>query len=217
MDYKAEWCARIALFATLFFFIVMYVAFPFIQPELNPLYRFGSEYAVGPMGWLMKLNFFVWGGGLFAFALGMAIGVDSKARSRIAVVLFMLAGVGVFLSGVFDSNLQVLNENPPPRWIEPPSSRENTLHAIAGLVTFFSLMSGAGLVARRLRIEGRLNGVYRWLRVLSWLLPVAFVCFVAAFIPNGLGGLGQRIFIGLVLLWVILAARGLQKGAFVPQ
>ena len=51
--------ARIAMVATVFYFFVMYVAFVFIQPELNPMYRFGSEYAVGRMGWLMKLAFFV--------------------------------------------------------------------------------------------------------------------------------------------------------------
>lgn len=34
-----------------------------MMAELNPLYRYGSEYSVGRMGWLMKLAFWVWGGG----------------------------------------------------------------------------------------------------------------------------------------------------------
>lgn len=37
--------ARIAIAATVFYAFVMYVAFAFIQPELNPLYRYGSEYS----------------------------------------------------------------------------------------------------------------------------------------------------------------------------
>lgn len=214
MDSNAIGYARFAIAATAFFFVVMYIGFLFIQPELNPLYRYGSEYAVGRAGWLMKLNFFVWGAGLFAFAVAMAKGLDPDAKSRVAIVLFMLAGVGIFLSGIFDSDLQVQNPDPPPLWIEPPPSGEQIRHAVAGLVAFFCLMPGAGLVSRRLRVAGRLSGSYRWLRPLSWLMPVAFIAMVVGFHPLGLAGLGQRIFLAVVLTWVILAARGLAKGAF---
>ena len=214
MDPRAIWLARIAMWATIFFFVVMFVAFVFIQPELNPLYRFGSEYAVGRMGWLMKLNFFVWGAGLIAFALSMAYGLDSDAKSRIAIILFVLAGAGIFLSGVFDSDLQVLNENPPPKWIEPAPSDEQILHIIVGLAAFFCLFPGAGLVTRRLRIADRLSGKYRLLRPISWLLPVMF--FVSFFVFHSVGyvGLGQRIALIFIFAWVILAARGMEKGAF---
>lgn len=214
MDPRAIWLARIATWTTIFFFIVMFVAFVFIQPELNPLYRFGSEYAVGRGGWLMKLNFFVWGAGLAVFALAMAYGLDSDAKSRIGIVLFVLAGAGIFLSGVFDSDLQVLNENPPPKWIEPPASDEQILHMIVGLVAFFSLFPGAGLVSRRLRIADRLSGKYKLLRPLSWLLPVMFFASFFVFHSLGLVGLGQRIALVFIFAWVILAARGLEKGAF---
>ena len=40
---------RITIAGTVFFFSVMYIAFVFIQPELNPIHRFGSEYSVGRM------------------------------------------------------------------------------------------------------------------------------------------------------------------------
>jgi len=215
MESRVVWYSRIAGGGTIFMFVVMYVAFLFIQPELNPLYRFGSEYAVGRMGWLMKLAFFCWGAALFAFALAMAKGLDREVRSRIAILLFLLAGVGVSFSGVFDSDLQILNENPPPRWVEPPAaSDEQIRHALGGLIAFFSIMPGAILVSRRLRAAGKLHGRYRWLPLLSWLLPVAFVSMVAVFIPIGLAGLGQRIFLALVFIWVVVVARGLEKGAF---
>ena len=75
-------------------------------------------------------------------------------------------------------------------------------------------MPGAGLVSRRLRIAGRLHGGYRWLRYLSWLVPAAFIAMFAVFAPYGLTGLGQRIFLALFFLWLIIAARGLETGAF---
>ena len=217
MDPKTVWLARIAMWATILFFVVMFVAFIFIQPELNPLYRFGSEYAVGRMGWLMKLNFFIWGAGLAALGLAMAYGLDSDAKSRVAIVLFILAGAGIFLSGIFDSDLQVLNKNPPPKWIEAPASDEQIKHILVGLVGFFSLFTGAGLVSRRLRIANRLYGEYKLLRPLSWLLPIVFFGTFFIFQALGLVGLGQRISLIFIFAWVILAARGLEKGAFLSK
>lgn len=217
MDSRTVWLARTAMWATIWMFLVMFVAFVFIQPELNPLHRFGSEYAVGRMGWLMKLNFFVWGTGLAALGLAMAYGLDPDAKSRVAIVLFILAGAGIFLSGIFDTDLQVLNENPPPKWIEGPASDEHKLHVVVGIIAFFSLFAGAGLATRRLRIANRLHGKYRFLRPLSWLLPIVFFVALFTFQSLGLVGLGQRIALVFIFAWVLLAARGLEKGAFLTS
>jgi Protein of unknown function (DUF998) len=206
--------ARIAMLGTLFFAVVMYVAFVFIQPELNPVYRFGSEYSVGRMGWLMKVAFFVWGGGLLALALAMAKGLDTASRSETAIILFAVGGVGIFVAGVFDSDLQVLNENPPPIWVEAPASDEQLLHDAAGMAGLLSLMAAAGFATRRLRRAGRLGSKYRTLRLLSWLTPAAFVAFAFFFVSYGLAGLGQRVFLALMFAWQIIAARGLATGVF---
>lgn len=96
----------------------------------------------------------------------------------------------------------------------PPPSDEQILHAAAGLVAFFGLVPGAGLVSCRLRVAGRLSGSYRWLRPLSWLMPVRFIAMAVVFHPRGFAGLGQRIFLVLAFTWVILAARGLAEVPF---
>lgn len=205
--------ARMSWSATVFYAFVLYVAFAFIQPELNPLHRFGSEYAVGRMGWLMKLAFFVWGGGLVALGLAMAKGLDAAARSNTAIVLFLIGGIGVFLAGVFDADMQIPNPEPPPAWIEAPPSPEQRLHGAAGSLGLLSLMAAAGLASRRLRIAGRLGFRYRSLRALAWLTPVAFVAFIVS-VPFGLAGLGQRIFLAVLFAWQLLAAWGISVGAF---
>lgn len=214
MPPRAVFSARIAMAGTLLFFVVVYVAFLFIQPELDPLYRFGSEYAVGRLGWLMKTAFFCWGAGILAFVVALASGLDREVRSWVGIALFAIGAIGIFMSGIFDSDLMVPNPNPPPEWIEPPPSDEQKLHAVGGLLAFFAMMPGAGLVSRRLRLAGRLRGGYRWLRYLSWLTPAAFVAFAVVFIPAGFAGLGQRIFLALLLAWLLLAARGVEKGEF---
>lgn len=214
MDPGPRLLARASIAGSAFFVVVMYVAFLFIQPELNPLYRYGSEYVVGRMGWLMKTAFFVWGTGLVAFALAKATGLDREARSHAGIALFAIAAVGVFVAGTFDSDLQVLNPAPPPFWIEPPASDAQQLHALGGMVAFFAIMPGAGLVSRRLRRAGRLRGPYRWLRPLSWLTFALFIAFAFGFASMGLAGLGQRLFLGALFTWLLMAGWGLGSGAF---
>jgi hypothetical protein len=209
--------ARVAMAGMLFFVFVMYIAFVFIQPELNPLYRFGSEYSAGRMGWLMKLAFFLWGGGLLALALAMAKGLDTAARSRTAIIHFVFAGFGVAFAGLFDSDLQVLNEDPPPVWVETPPSDEQMLHDAGGFVGLISQMVAAGFATRRLRLAGRLGPKYLILRVLSWFTPAAFIAFALFFVSYGLAGLGQRIFLAMMFAWQIIAAHGLATGAFASR
>ena len=206
--------ARTAIAGVLFYAFIMYGAFVLIQPELNPLYRYGSEYAVGRMGWLMKLAFFVWAGGLVALAYSMAKGLDARSRSIAAIVLMVIGAIGVFLAGVYDSDLQVLNENPPPLWIEGPASNEQVVHAASGMVGLLSLMIGAGFASRRLRLAGHLRSVYRSLRWLSWATPGAFIAFGTLFVSYGYAGLGQRIFLALMFCWQVIMAWGISSSAF---
>jgi hypothetical protein len=58
------------------------------SPSLNPIYRFGSEYSAGRMGWLMKLAFFVWGGALLALALAMARGLAGLGQRVFLAFMF---------------------------------------------------------------------------------------------------------------------------------
>lgn len=206
--------ARVAVAGTVFFGVVMYVAFVFIQPDLSPLHRFGSEYAVGPMGWLMKAAFFAWAAGVLSLAIAMEKGLDPVARSRAAVALLGLAAAGLVVAGTFDADLQVRNADPPPLWVEPPPSDEQILHIVGSFAFFVSLMLGAGLASRRLRLAGRLRGAYRALRVLSWAAPLTFVAFATYFVPQGLAGLGQRIFLLVLFAWVVMFARGVGTGVF---
>lgn len=207
--------ARLAFTGTLFYAVVMYVAFALIQPDLNPLYRYGSEYSVGRLGWLMKLAFFVWGGGMVALAVALARGLDARARSIPAIVLLAVGGAGVFTAGVFDADLQALNADPPPVWVERPPSTEQMVHGAAGSVGLLSLMAAAGFATRRLRRAGRLRSTYRALRILAWLAPIVFFVFLVL-VSYGFAGLGQRVFLGLMFAWQLLAAWGLAGGAFTP-
>lgn len=184
-------------------FVVIMSAFHFIQPELNPLTRFGSEYVAGRAGWLMNLAFFCFAGGLFSIAYAFRRGLTPPARSRAGEILLLLAGAGILGSGIFDAHLQ-----------GDPIGLESELHSVAGLLAFVTLIPATIVYSRRLRSAGRLKGRYRYLRPLSWAVALFFLASLFLFGPLQLVGLGQRLFLSVLFAWLILATRGLQTGAF---
>lgn len=184
-------------------FSLILVAFHFIQPELDPLERYGSEYAIGRMGWLMNLAFLALTAAIAGLAMALRRGLDSPARSRAGVVLLWISLPGVLGSGLFDADPQGLAMT----W-------HGIAHALAGLLFFFCLMPAMILLSRRLGRSDRLRAGYRALPALAWVVPVLFVAMLFVFEPRGLVGLGQRIFLASTVAWLLLAAQGLRAGAF---
>jgi hypothetical membrane protein len=66
-------------------------------PGYEPAYHTGSELELGERGWIQRINFFVMGAGVFAFA----IGVQRSLNSTIGAVLLALFGIGLLIAGVF--------------------------------------------------------------------------------------------------------------------
>ena len=204
VDKKNQIGSTFAIIGFSMFILIMF-AFHFIQPELNPLKRFGSEYVAGRLGWIMNLAFFCFAGGVFSLAYAFNRELQYPAKSRAGEFLLILAGIGILGSGIFDAHLQ-----------GEPIDLESELHSISGLLAFLSMIPAMFVFSRRLRFAGRLKGSYRYLRELSWVVALSFFFMLFVFGPLELVGLGQRIFLGAIFTWLILAARGIQSGAFRP-
>lgn len=183
-------------------FIAIYVAFHFIQPELDPLRRFGSEYAAGRAGWLMVIAFFALAVGLAAQAWAFERALR-PARSRAATVLFLIGAVGTVGSGVFTADLQGTGV-----------TRSGILHDLSGFVMFLSLIPAILILSHRLRRHGRLRGGYRALLPVAWLV---LALFLAALFLIPLPGLGQRLFLAAFFAWLLVTAAGLRAGAFARE
>ena len=182
-------------------FIAIMTAFHFIQPELNPLERFGSEYVLGRLGWMMNVAFVSFGTGLVAFALALGCALRPAVRSRAGQILFAITALGILGSGLFsaDPNGQAESWN-------------GIGHAIAGLVAFLSMLPAMVIVSWRLHRVNALAGGYRVLRLLSWVNVVLFLASLFLFEPLGLAGLGQRIFLIGMFAWLLIVAEGIRSG-----
>jgi len=141
-------------------FVTIMAAFHFIQPELNPVTTFGSQYALGQMGWLMNVGSLAFATGVAALALAFVRVQDS---SRAGNVLLGSSAFGLLIGGLF-------NVDPPGA--EPTPS--GLVHLLAGLLTFLCMIPAAILLSRGLNLVDRLRGGYRMLHGLSWLAALLF-------------------------------------------
>jgi hypothetical membrane protein len=171
-----------------------------------------SDYAVGPYGFLMSFNFVL--RGLFSLALVAALyrGLGSQARSRAGLVLLVVWAVGAFLLAVFPTDVG------PGR-----PSLSGGVHALVALTAFLCAVVGELLVSLRFAREDRFAALRLPAVVISGLAVPALVAFVVAgFEAEGPGlggalgnafGLLKRVFLGLILLWMVVVAFRLRSYA----
>jgi Protein of unknown function (DUF998) len=86
--------ATIALVGVAYFAVVI-VVLHFLRPDLNPIRRPTSEYAVGQYGFLMISAFFSMSLASFALVIGLYQGVSQRARSPIGLAFLGIWAVGV--------------------------------------------------------------------------------------------------------------------------
>lgn len=187
-------------------FVLLVVVMGFIHPGYSHLTNFISDLGAldAPMPYVQRLNFFQFGIGIAALAWGLYLGMEQP--SRVALVLQVVIGVGIFLSGIF------------PGHSNDPGSRESMLHNVVGIPAFLMIM----LVPLVVGLRFRRSEVWRDLSTFSMsMTPVLVSLFVlmarADPSPTGNPGLFQRLFIGTWLLWMVMIARRLYRLEDEPQ
>jgi hypothetical protein len=171
-----------------------------LRPDLDPTWRFVSEYALGPLGFVMTLAFLA----IAAASAALVVVMWGQARTvtgRIGAVLAAISGLGMLISAAF-----------PTDPITTPADEftlSGTLHAVGGqlnLTPFAILFLTIGL--RR---------AHDWRPVLPALWAIVAVAlavtvgFIATTATDGFGpgvltALFGRGMLAAYLAWVILAA-----------
>ena len=161
-----------------------------LRTDFNPAYRYLSEYARGPYGVLMTSTFFVLSAGSFALFLGLCRSVASWPRFVPGLVLWFTWAFAVFLAGIYTSDLQ-----------GTPHTRIGRIHDQMGMIAFPSATFALLLLSLTLRREKQWRSVWRPAVFLSVLALVSFLS-LDRFGQRNLGGLDQRIFLAVTLIWM---------------
>src|ERR1051326_6196203 len=96
-------------------FLTLLVSLHFLEPEIDPSWRWISEFALGRVGWLMSVAFFCWGGAMLAllFTLWPSLrGLDGWiSRVWLALISAALVGAGLFVTDPTDATESTLTGN----------------------------------------------------------------------------------------------------------
>jgi hypothetical membrane protein len=180
--------------------IVVYVAIDvllaFLRPGYSLLYNAESDYGRGPWYWVMDLNF------LLRCALSLAIAAalyrvirpDGRTRSGLALLV-----TWAICSGL----LAFFADDPEGT----PQHGSGVVHVILAVIAFTCITIGTILISAALRSDPAWRRTAPVLLALSIAGAVAYLLLgTATKHHHAPGGLYERIFLGLELLWIAVAA-----------
>ena len=175
------------------YFAFAIVALHFLRPDLNPLSRPTSEYAVGEYGFLMSTAFFSMSVASFSLLIGLYKGVPKPAQSRIGLILLGVWGTGVLVAMMFPINREGTD-----------LTTVNIIHRTNGPLIFLCLSVGAVLISRRVRLDDKWQSFYRTALTLSLImLALFFITGANIAAKSGFEGLCQRTFLLVFVTWFI--------------
>jgi hypothetical membrane protein len=179
-------------------YVVVDVVLQFLPPHYSPLTQAESDLAVGPLGWIMSINFF--GRGITSGALIVAIGMTEPQtpQRRAGAALLAVAGFCSALIAFFPTDI------PNGEGISP-STAHGVIH-IAGATSGFVLALAAFWLLT-FWAPARSRASIAFLAVATGGLVFLAVSIVA--IP-GVLGLAERICLLGILGWVFVVATRLR-------
>jgi hypothetical membrane protein len=173
------------------------VALVFLRPRFSVLHNAESDYgSKGRYAWLMDVNFVVRCIASLMVVRALATAADDGRRLRAGLTLLVVWSVASGLLAFFPD--------------DPVGTKTHGLAkvhlALAG-IAFVAVALGTRIVTRALRAEQEWRPVIAPLAVLSWgaLVPILLLGR-SHFRPHSLGGLFEKVFLAIELLWLMTAA-----------
>jgi hypothetical membrane protein len=192
---SAKRLARLTL-AGVAVYVAIDVLLAFLRPKYSLLYNADSDYGRGPWYWVMDINF------LLRCALSLAIAgalyrtVRLDGRTR--------AGLALLVTWAICSGLLAFFADDPEG---TPVTGSGVVHVVLALIAFTCITIGAILISASLRSDPAWRPAARLLLAVSVAGALAYLVLGAPHKHyHAPSGLYERIFLGLELLWMAVAA-----------
>jgi hypothetical membrane protein len=202
-----------SVFLTVAALVVLYAVLDVVAqslpPHYSPISQAESDLAVGPYGYVMTINFVVRGllSLLFLGALARALRASGSRWTDLGAGFALTAawGVGAFLLAAFPTDVPAT-----------PVSWHGEIHLVVAAIAFLAGAFGVLLLALRFS-EHRVLAAEA-----DWAIPLGVLAVLLCFVELGLpfvaphlaarvGGVTERLFLGSVLLWILLASLRLAR------
>jgi len=196
--WRDRWVAWFAVFAIagVIYFIMAVVILHVLRPDLNPVTHAVSNYSVGPSGFLMTSAFFALALSECALACGLAGSLGPGRRARASVILLNLAAVGLVVTGLFRSDVNVPH---------PPASASALVHWSGAGISFLSLMIAIFLLSGCFKRNARWRSIYPLSYIWLAIIVLALAVYGALSLLDWTG-IGERIYLAACMLWLLLVS-----------
>ena len=183
-----------------------------VKPELDPSWRFLSEYAVGPHGWIMQLTFMAWAVSCVALALAARPMLTTR-RGRLGATILLIAGAALVMAGLFPQD--------PVTAAPSEATTAGMLHGIASMIGIPAIPIAAMLITSALPSSpvGASPGL-RLLAHATWFTLVVMVSYLFWAVPRAGGftpavwaGWMNRVVVFAYLAWQLALALHLMRRA----
>ncbi|CAN5214148.1 hypothetical protein BH10PSE4_BH10PSE4_07300 [soil metagenome] len=188
------------------YFILALILLHGLRPDYTPVDHMISDYAVGRLGWVMTTAFVAVALGCLTLGWGMAIAGPGSLPGRAAILLLWVATLGLLVTAIFPTDLATA-----------VTTTTGNIHTLSFLVNVISLILCALLFAISFHQSEDWRG-YRWIG--SALAIALLAAFVAQFLTLRRGapyGLTNRLFVAVLMVWFLAAARQLRRVAILRQ
>jgi hypothetical membrane protein len=192
---RAQLLARLTL-AGVALYVAIDVLLAFLRPTYSLLYNAESDYGRGPWYWVMDLNF------LLRCALSLAIAAALAQAARPSPRL--RAGLALLVTWAVCSGLLAFFADDPEG---TPQHGSGVVHLVLAFIAFTAIAIGAILISASLMSDPACRPAAPVMLGISIAAVLAYLLLGrAAGHPHLPGGLFERIFLGLELLWITVAA-----------
>lgn len=189
--------ARFAL-AGIVVYVVLDVALVFLRPHFSVLHNAESDYgSSGSYAWVMDLNFLL--RGAFSLAVARALALAGGLRGQRASV----AKWGLTVWALASALLAFFPDDP----VGTTTHGLGRVHLALAFVAFAAVVVGTAAASRATRAGGPLRSRSGVLLALAAgaLVPIVLLAH-AKLRPHTLGGLYEKIFLAIELLWLFIVA-----------
>jgi hypothetical membrane protein len=177
-------------------YVAVDVLLAFLRPGYSLVRNAESDYGRGAWYWVMDANF------LLRCALSLAL--VAALHRTVPPDRRLRAGLGLLVAWALCSGLLAFFADDLEG---QPQRGSGAVHVLLALVAFTAVAAGTIVLSVRLRAEPAWRRTAPALLAVSILAAVAYLLLGSALKrPHGPDGLYERIFLGLELLWITLAA-----------
>src|ERR1700687_3751598 len=170
-----------------------------IKPELDPSWRFVSEYADGSYGWVMMLSFF----SLALSCAALFVAVRSQIETtggKIGLGALLIVAPSLSVAGVFTAD--------PITASKDDLTTHGHLHALSAMVGIPGFPIAALLIswslARRNQASSAVRRSLIWSALLTWVSVTAMFVYMAVALPNHGGKFGPGLLTGWLNRFVVV-------------